>query len=398
MSNPQTPFNTQALICAVGMIVSCFLPWFEIHSSVFYMAYGASFNSGATGLSAGVGFIPLIGGFISGYMVYNRNRNMSIPGIAVLLFAIAEISGIADYTVNVNFGIGSASSRIGYGLYVLLGCSILYVLFTFKYLRPVDESASLDNGSEMETSSSTEPSQAELIGKTIGQSVGKMIYTRKPDYSIDETGSNEDVPRTRNWTVYWICLVGVLGLTWWLVSSNYSQSRPRPQANLTLLNQKIRLDSLIRDINIDIAREEYDLALSKTAEIYWFLSGSEKDEALAKEYDTQKRSLEITIANLKIRDSIADLKAETNIYIMLKEKHEKDVLSKDGLQKRHKFSAKIFEGTAVYKYPDPKAEIEFVSPGCTVFITTELDNGFYYCQLDLDVRKFGWIRADELKF
>lgn len=122
--SPSDKINVVALIAAIAMIISVFLPWAESRASGF----GASFSASASGINSVQGILVLLLGLTSVTLIIIKSKFSYIPAIFSVLLAVSIVIGIGSSSMS-SFGV-SARASFGIGPIVTVASGILQIIFT----------------------------------------------------------------------------------------------------------------------------------------------------------------------------------------------------------------------------------------------------------------------------
>jgi len=137
--------NYLGLSAAVLMIITVFLPWLQVNSSASIGGYGGAFSASVSGTNLWGGIVGLILALVGGVLIFFKFRFTILAGLFNLIISVGYIFGWfleEKYKMNVQvdygaYGGGSASASINteFGLYAFAVCSLLFIVFSIKYLK-----------------------------------------------------------------------------------------------------------------------------------------------------------------------------------------------------------------------------------------------------------------------
>lgn len=266
--------NVVPLICAALMIAGTFLPWIESSGSSSYMGYSSSFKITANGIDAGIGYAVIGLAVACIVMIAMDHRLMIIPGAAALLTVILQFTGAFKNSVSVNMGFAEGHLGPSYGIYILLGSSILYIISTFKKL-------------------SLPPIQNSQNSK----------YPVENNIPVDQVQGATQTPvspapvRSLNIKVNWKIIS--LAIVILIVGFNYNEWIDSRRIKIYAIeNEQQRIQSVINNINESIKKQEYDVALLMANQIQWQYD-PQNNEEYVKQYEKQQADLTKSITQFK---------------------------------------------------------------------------------------------------
>jgi hypothetical protein len=134
--------NYFAVIMAIIIVISVFLPWAEASSSVSFGGYNQSYHSGGvSGFLCGAGIIGVLIGIIGLIMALNCFRWTFVMGIFNFLigigFAFGWFSAGGSVSYNSGFGNGNASAHVDpqIGVFLFIFASLIFIFTSLTYLK-----------------------------------------------------------------------------------------------------------------------------------------------------------------------------------------------------------------------------------------------------------------------
>jgi RNA polymerase subunit RPABC4/transcription elongation factor Spt4 len=151
--------NYLGLTIAVLMVITVFLPWLGVNSSASIGGYGGAFSVSVSGINLWGGMVGLIIAFVGGFLMFKKFRFTILAGLINLIISVGYIFGWfleEKYRMDVKvdygaYGGGSASASVDtqFGLYVFAVCSLLFIVFSIKYLKGTEVATQMiDNNSD----------------------------------------------------------------------------------------------------------------------------------------------------------------------------------------------------------------------------------------------------------
>jgi len=145
--------NYFGLVAAVLMIITVFLPWLGVNSSASIGGYGGAFSASVSGINLWGGIVGLILALVGGVLIFLKFRFTILSGLFNLIISVGYIFGWfleEKYRMNVEvhygeYGGASASSSVDtqFGLYAFAVCSLLFIIFSIKYLKGTKKAAKI---------------------------------------------------------------------------------------------------------------------------------------------------------------------------------------------------------------------------------------------------------------
>jgi hypothetical protein len=130
-----------AVIVAVVMAMSCFLPWVSTSSSVSFGGISGGLNSGGiSGTYFGDGKLAFVIAVGAGIMAFRKMKWAATCGVVNIIIALLHIVGWigatkgASYSMSNSYGHITAEIDIEYGLYVFLLTAIIFTAITVRNL------------------------------------------------------------------------------------------------------------------------------------------------------------------------------------------------------------------------------------------------------------------------
>jgi RNA polymerase subunit RPABC4/transcription elongation factor Spt4 len=151
--------NYFGLTVAVLMVITVFLPWLGVNSSASIGGYGGSFNVSVSGIYLWGGIVGLIITIVGSILMFKNFRFTILAGLFNLIISVGYIFGWfleEKYRMDVKvdygaYGGASASSSVDtqFGLYAFAVCSLLFIVFSIKYLKGTKNAAKIiDNNND----------------------------------------------------------------------------------------------------------------------------------------------------------------------------------------------------------------------------------------------------------
>jgi len=147
---PKENLNFVALLAVAVSVISVFLPWFKYSTSANSSTYGLDFESeiAVTAISINTGFYTILFSLLGGFLAYKNFKWTFWPifinfliGLSYLfgLVGVGNVGGVNLGNLEYNYSFGDASFNSGFqpqfGLYLFCVSSLVFVLFTLKYLK-----------------------------------------------------------------------------------------------------------------------------------------------------------------------------------------------------------------------------------------------------------------------
>jgi len=141
------------------MVITVFLPWLGMNSSASIGVYGGSFNVSVSGIYLWGGIVGLIITIVGSILMFKNFRFTILAGLFNLIISVGYIFGWfleEKYRMDVKvdygaYGGASASSSVDtqFGLYAFAVCSLLFIVFSIKYLKGTKNAAKIiDNNND----------------------------------------------------------------------------------------------------------------------------------------------------------------------------------------------------------------------------------------------------------
>jgi len=315
MDKKKPKLNIVALICAIIMPVSCFLPWAEVSSHASVMGYSSSYYSSVTGIQSGVGFIGLILGTVCLILVLLRSRFMIIPGILNLIFSFFQASGMEDMASNVSTSFGEGHAGPSFGIYILFVSCLIYVVFTaiallrFRRKQPnLESEINSDFQSEIKQNMVTRTEYQNPIKNTpLKETVlpPQQPEIIEPVVQVNETSLspiNKKTPLSKFQKA--MIIIGVIISTYALLFmwADKSSEKFKAEQDTAIANEQYRLEQIIKSTNDAVANKQYEVALVKINSLKWMLN---KDANYIEQYNKIKEDLEATVQQLIVEREVA---------------------------------------------------------------------------------------------
>ncbi len=363
MNKTSSPLNVAATICAILMIVSCFLPWMEIRSDASVMGHSASYRQSASGLQTGMGVIPLLLGVTCLIFVFIRSRYMVIPGIISVFFALSPFTGIGSFTANSTFG--QATSRVGFGVYILLFSCVGYILsvWLFRNKRknpPMKKEFILDKIDTILVSES-EPKKSDLITAPL-----RPVNNKEASYTSSDSNSQQSslpgetkgkFSRLNKGLIIFGVICGVYAFLYlWADSSSKEIQNERVQKEN---EEKQRIEQVIAHVNEAVSNQQFDLALTSLNSITWNIDNNQ--EYIGK-YEALRENLRATIQLLKHeKDSLELVQNTVDLEIALRKDSIWNAEQEQAQKSTESFpyvASVVVNRTFIYKEPDINSDRE----------------------------------------
>jgi hypothetical protein len=298
MNKNKLKLNIVALICAIVMPISCFLPWAEVSSHSSVMGYSSSYNSSVSGIQSGVGFIGLILGTFCLILVLLRSRFMVIPGVLNLIFSFFQASGMEDIASNVSTSYGEGHAGPSFGIYVLFISSLIYVVFTAIALirsqkkQPIIESQTT-NGLSAQEIKIPEPViiQNEPISPNI-QSESPL-----PNVFINKSTT---LSKFQKAMIIVGVIIGIYALIFMWADTSSEKFKNEQEASIA--NEQYRLEQIIKSTNEAVSNKQYEVAMVNINSLKWMLNS---DANYIEQYDKIKEDFASTVQQLIIERELA---------------------------------------------------------------------------------------------
>lgn len=309
MKKNSSKLNVVALICAVIMVVSCFLPWVEVSSSTSIMGQSSSFYSSASGIQSGVGFIALFLGIVCMVMVFLRSKFMIIPGIFNLIFSYIQGCSMEDMASSVSTSFGSGHAGPSYGIFILILSGLIYVisctisLFRLRKKReqPITQAVQEVNTPPVQFTPAPEH-------QSLQSDVSIPSPTAEPELQFQENiaqspnaiHSSVTFPIKKNklsgfqkGLIIAGIVIGVYALIFvWADSSSEKYQQERTQKENY---ERERIERIIEKVNQAMTDKQYELALTNANSIQWMV---DNDDSHIAQYNTIKSDFIETINEL----------------------------------------------------------------------------------------------------
>lgn len=339
--------NVIPLICAALMIAGTFLPWIESSGSSSYMGYSSSFKITANGIDAGIGYVVIGLAAACIVMIAMDHRLMIIPGATALLTVILQFTGAFKNSVSVNMGFAEGHLGPSYGIYILLGSSILYIITTFKKLSltPIQNSQNskypVDNN----------------IAVTQEQEASQRPVSPAPVKSL-----NIKI----NWKIIFVAVV--ILIAGFIYNEWIDNRRIKIYA---IENEQQRIQSVINIINESIKKQEYDVALLMANQIQWQYD-PQNNEQYVKQYEKQRADLSKSISQFKNEMINAYQQQELAVQ-------KQDLYNAIDELPSIKQSDPLFKGTRMFADMEKiwRVEVSVVNDTVTIIDYPGLNNTYY---------------------
>lgn len=366
-------FNLLIAICASLMLISYFLPWFEIRSSVGVMGYSSSYRHIKSGADIGSYsiFIPLIS-IACLVMAITNKRLMFIPGLINLVVAALFVTGLQQNSVDVSYQFGDGRLGAAYGIYLFLFSSIGYVLFTLMLMfSPSTASSPIEPAIDTVSTPANVQFKSSIDLKFLATLLKKY---RKAILVIIGVGV--------------ICFLAFIGIIYY---SDYMEQKRRS----AISSEEFRLDEKIKLIEKEIENNLLTRALSDVGMIKWSLDTTSEyynhyeSISLDLQSEIAKKEAELANAQAAKADSI-DRAKEIAIRDSLRRLNVSDITIP--------YNAKALRMTNMYIKPDWNSDKQngVSMDDFVAILNDEVD--FSYCRYDVGEGQslYGWIPKQDL--